>query len=109
MYFLPVAANYYWQFVHRVNDSDEEESGINANTKSEVGWGLSESSCNLAKELLSVPQLNLAESEENLLSSNVESKEGDDDKEAEKKVDVSHPPLHITSCIHKLTRGGRGD
>ena len=72
----------------RINDSDEEEdiTYSNPSAKSEVCWGLSQSSCNLAKELLPAPQLSLGNSLENLLMlSNTESKSSErtDGEEAE--------------------------
>lgn len=79
----------------RGNDSDQEDDGTNPNTKSEVCWGLSESSCNLAKELLSAPQLSFTESDENqLLFAKTESKL--DDKEAENTSDN----VGINNYIH---------
>ena len=76
----------------RVSDSDEEDGGTDPNTKSEVCWGLSRSSCNLAKELLTAQQLSVAESEENFLQlTKLESKSSQerDDKDEEKPADVS--------------------
>lgn len=76
----------------RVSDSDEEDGGTDPSTKSEVCWGLSRSSCNLAKELLTAQQLSVAESEENFLQlTKLESKSSQerDDKDEEKPADVS--------------------
>ena len=86
----------------RGNDSDEEDESRNPQTKSEVCWGLSKSSCNLAKELLSAPQLSLTESEENLLVfAKVESKSSSQEceEEGEKTADVrkSHTHTHVHS------------
>ena len=76
----------------RVSDSDEEDGGTDPSTKSEVCWGLSRSSCNLAKELLTAQQLSVAESEENFLQlTKLESKSSQekDDKDEDKPADVS--------------------
>ena len=73
--------------MNRVSDSDEEDGSTDSSAKSEVCWGLSRSSCNLAKELLTAQQLSMAEEpEENLrLSTKLEG----DEKDVEKPAEVS--------------------